>query len=217
MKIVQGYLRVIAMMLLLVFPAQAAEVVTYYHTDPVGTPLAITDSAGQKAWEADYKPFGEEYTVAATQENNRRFVGKEKDAETGLDYFGARYMATDAGRFLAVDPVRAVDGFSGGINGALLGNPQRLNTYAYSLNNPYRYVDPDGLAPGDVYLFWGGDLAPYIAKFSKGLYGHAAIEISGGNFFLPAKVIRARYRFMFGVLKVNSRGGHLMCLGQIIR
>ncbi len=112
----------------------------FYHTDPVGTPLMMTDATGEKIWEADYKPFGEEFAIDATQENNRRFVGKERDAETGLNYFGARYMATTAGRFLAVDPVRAVDGFSGEINASIIANPQRLNTYAYSLNNPYKYV-----------------------------------------------------------------------------
>ena len=70
LKIVQNYLRVVAFMLLLVFPAQAAEVVTFYHTDPVGTPLAMTDANGQVVWEADYKPFGEEHTIAAAQENS---------------------------------------------------------------------------------------------------------------------------------------------------
>lgn len=163
MKIVHKYLRAIALVLLLVFPVQAAEVVTFYHTDPVGTPLAITDGDGQKVWEADYKPFGEEYSIDGTQENNRRFVGKEQDAETGLDYFGARYMAVETGRFLAVDPVRAVDGFSGGINASLLANPQRLNAYAYSLNNPYRYIDPDGQMAGAV-IKWTRKALNHIAK-----------------------------------------------------
>lgn len=51
-------------------------------------------------------------------------------------------------RFLAVDPVRAVDQ-NGTINQQILTDPQRLNFYAYGLNNPYRYVDPDGLSPRD--------------------------------------------------------------------
>ena len=46
-------------------------------------------------------------------------------------------------RFLAVDPVRIVDQ-NGKINEQILANPQRLNLYAYSLNNPYRYIDSDG-------------------------------------------------------------------------
>ncbi|SHJ18706.1 RHS repeat-associated core domain-containing protein [Malonomonas rubra DSM 5091] len=144
MMFMQGCLRAVALVLLMVFPLQAAEVVTFYHVDPVGTPLVITDASGQKVWEADYKPFGEEYRTQGTQENSRRFVGKERDAETGLDYFGARYMATFSGRFLAVDAVRVVGENSGAVNSVLLNNPQRLNVYSYSLNNPYRFLDPDG-------------------------------------------------------------------------
>jgi RHS repeat-associated protein len=118
--------------------------ITFYHTDQVGTPLAMTNHNGEKIWEAEYMPFGEEYTVSGIVDNNKRFVGKEKDEETGLSYFGARYMDVEIGRFLAPDPVRAVNAGTGGINTALLGNPQRLNPYTYSLNNPYKYVDPDG-------------------------------------------------------------------------
>ena len=79
----------------------------YYHTDQVGTVLAISNAAGQKVWEADYKPFGEEFSVVASDENAKRFVGKEKDVETDLNYFGARYLHTEIGRFLAPDAVRA--------------------------------------------------------------------------------------------------------------
>lgn len=155
MKVVQVYLRAIAFVLLMVFPVQAAEVVTYYHTDPAGTPLALSDASGQVVWDADYKPFGEEGTIAGSRDNNRRFVGKEKDAETGLDYFGARYMAVETGRFLSPDPVRAVDQFSGQVNVSILDNPQRFNTYAYSLNNPYKYLDPDGEDPISFFTILG--------------------------------------------------------------
>lgn len=122
----------------------AADKVFFYHTDPVGTPLSMTDSTGQKVWQADNKPFGEEYNASGTETNDRTFVGKEKDDETGLHYFGARYHDSKIGRFISPDPFGAVDPFSGETNYSLLANPQRLNYYAYSLNNPYRYVDSDG-------------------------------------------------------------------------
>lgn len=95
-------------------------------------------------WKAEYQPFGETYSTEATEENNRQFIGKELDDETNLSYFGARYLDSEIGRFLAPDPVRVVDQASGKVNGAILADPQRLNSYAYGLNNPYRYVDPDG-------------------------------------------------------------------------
>lgn len=129
---------------LLVGNVLAAEEVYFYHTDPVGTPMAMSNAAGQKVWEADYKPFGEEYTLDNSPENDKRFVGKVKDEETGLNYFGARYLSAETGRFLAPDPVKAVEPFSGQVNQLLLKTPQRQNAYAYSLNNPYKYKDPDG-------------------------------------------------------------------------
>ncbi|MCX7948659.1 MAG: RHS domain-containing protein, partial [Treponemataceae bacterium] len=120
----------------------AAEVTFFYHTDPAGTPLAITDGTGTVVWRADYKPFGEEYLVTEMMDNDLRFVGKEKDRETGLLYFGARYMEPMIGRFLSTDPIGPVDPKTGKINTKILLNPLRLNSYAYGLNNPYRYIDP---------------------------------------------------------------------------
>jgi RHS repeat-associated protein len=81
-------------------------------------------------------PFGEEHEISGNLKNKNRFIGKEKDEETDLYYFGARYLDARTGRFIKPDPV--------GIREADLLNPQRLNRYSYSLNNPYRYVDPDG-------------------------------------------------------------------------
>jgi RHS repeat-associated protein len=65
-----------------------------------------------------------------------RSSGKERDAETGLDYFGARYFSSPQGRFTSPDPL---------LNSGRLEIPQSWNRYAYTLNNPLRYVDPDGL------------------------------------------------------------------------
>ncbi len=122
----------------------AGQKVYFYHNDPAGTPLAMTDDTGEVVWEADYMPFGEEYGLAAGIDNNKMFVGKEKDHETGLYYFDARYMEAKIGRFVSTNPVGAVDPWTGEVNQLVLMNPQRLNAYAYGLNNPYRYVDPDG-------------------------------------------------------------------------
>jgi YD repeat-containing protein len=54
----------------------------FYHTDPTGTPLAMTDPGGSVVWRADYLPFGEENLISGTLENDLRFVGKENDKET---------------------------------------------------------------------------------------------------------------------------------------
>jgi RHS repeat-associated protein len=73
-----------------------------------------------------------------------KFTGKERDPETGLDYFVARYFGAGLGRFLSPDP---------GSAGAHEAIPQTWNAYTYAGNNPLNAVDPDGL---DYYLI-GGD------------------------------------------------------------
>ena len=65
-----------------------------------------------------------------------KYTGKERDAELGNDYFGARYYASAMGRFLSPDDVI--------ITPERLTNPQQLNLYAYVANNPLRYIDPTG-------------------------------------------------------------------------
>lgn len=69
-----------------------------------------------------------------------RFTSKERDAETGLDYFGARYLSAAQGRFTSPDPLLA----SGRVE-----NPQTWNRYAYVLNNPLRLIDRTGLYEED--------------------------------------------------------------------
>lgn len=90
------------------------------------------------------------------------FTGKERDAVTGLDYFGARYYSGAQGRFTSPDEFQGgiVDPFTGqqvGQPGPLpyadITDPQTLNKYAYVLNNPLRYTDPDGHCISDVCAF----------------------------------------------------------------
>ena len=153
--------------------ALASEQVVFYHTDPVGTPLAITNSTGAVVWQADYKPFGEENTVTSSAANEWRFVGKEKDTETGFSYFGARYQNAVTGRFIAVDPAGAVDEKTSRTNEKMLLDPQRLNFYAYGLNNPYRYFDPNGKAP----LLTAEDPMNQ-PRFNGGGFGNASEEVA---------------------------------------
>jgi len=68
--------------------------------------------------------------------------GKERDTETGLDYFGARYMSSAQGRFASPDPS------PGGI---AVQNPQSWNLYSYVRNRPTRFVDENGLWPTELH------------------------------------------------------------------
>ncbi len=65
-----------------------------------------------------------------------RSTSKERDAETGLDFFGARYMSSAQGRFTSPDPL---------LNSGRPWDPQSWNRYSYASNNPLRNVDPTGL------------------------------------------------------------------------
>ncbi|MEO8682345.1 MAG: RHS repeat-associated core domain-containing protein [Vicinamibacterales bacterium] len=116
--------------------AQSDEVV-YYHTDAIGSVRMITDATGAVVGRYDYLPFGEPWpTTPPSPADVRQFAGKERDAETGLDYFGARYYRSSSGRFTTVDP--SLD-----IQKALL-DPQLWNRYSYVTNNPLQFRDPDG-------------------------------------------------------------------------
>ena len=128
-------LTILAGWLLLVPGPVAAQVVEYYHLDALGSVRVVTNEAGEVLRRHDYLPFGEEWPERSTTDK-RLFTGKERDFETGLDYFGARYYRAEVGRFSTVDPVVTFD--------ENLVDPQRWNRYAYVRNNPLKYVDPDG-------------------------------------------------------------------------
>ena len=119
---------------------------SYYHTDILGSVRAVTDVAGEPVVRHDYFPFGE--STSSMIGDPRRYLGQERDAETGFDQFGARYFRNVWGRFTSVDPI-----FS-----TALTNPQRWNRYSYALNNPLRYVDPSGLDAEEEYgSAWDND------------------------------------------------------------
>lgn len=130
--------------------AEPAAQIKWLVADQLGTPRIIIDKTGALAnvKRHDYLPFGEElfanqfgrteqqgYVINGADTVRRKFTLKERDNETGLDYFGARYYSSMQGRFTSVDPV---------YESAELFTPQSWNRYAYCLNNPLLYTDPTG-------------------------------------------------------------------------
>jgi RHS repeat-associated protein len=108
----------------------------FYLGDWLGTRRVQTNYAGVIEQTCTSNPFGDAPPCSGA--NEHFFTGKERDAESGLDYFGARYNSSSMGRFMSPDPL-----------GGHLENPQSLNKYAYALNNPLTNTDPTGL---DSYL-----------------------------------------------------------------
>ncbi len=147
----------------------AAERVLFYHNDALGSPVAMTDAAGSVVWRADYEPFGGIAAESGTVGNTHQFTGKERDPETGLQYFGARFYDGGIGRFLSVDPA-----LLRGRPAAALQSPQQLNLYAYSANNPYRFIDRDGRFILPLLFALGGALAANV--FNPGAVNAPAID-----------------------------------------
>jgi RHS repeat-associated protein len=125
--------------------------IEYLGIDSLGSTRLVTDGSGTPTRCYDYMPFGEElgsnvgqrpscfgsptYPASGLDTASEKFTGKERDAETGLDYFGARYYSSAQGRFSSPDkPIIDQD----------VADPQSWNLYGYVRNNPLRYRDPTG-------------------------------------------------------------------------
>ncbi len=107
----------------------------YHHEDHLTGSNVDTDESGALNQVLDYYAFGatridEQY---GNFTNDYKFTGKEKDTETGLYYYGARYYNSELGRFISRDTWEGE-----------LENPQSLNRYSYTVNNPLKYTDPTG-------------------------------------------------------------------------
>ena len=155
MQLLANHGRALLLTAMLLAPATtlaqtATQVIEYYHTDALGSVRAVTKQINGQ-WTVvvrhDFMPFGEEVAPPTPPQDKRLFTGKERDNETGLDYFEASYTRASAGRFSTVDPEL-------NINAALL-DPQRWNRYAYVRNNPLRYIDPDGRDIWDLFAGMG--------------------------------------------------------------
>src|SRR5580700_3231938 len=83
------------------------------------------------------------YTYDASPLCAYKFTGKERDAESGLDNFGARYDSSSMGRFMSPDYSDDDDG-PVSIPFYNPSNPQSMNLYSYVRNNPLSHTDPDG-------------------------------------------------------------------------
>jgi uncharacterized protein RhaS with RHS repeats len=72
--------------------------VFYYFSDHLKTASVITDASGNIKSESDFYPWGGELQFVNNDSNHYKFTGKERDSETQLDYFGARYYSNGMGR-----------------------------------------------------------------------------------------------------------------------
>jgi RHS repeat-associated protein len=151
--------------LLIVGDVEANCAVRWLVTDQIGTPRMLAGTTGSLAEISrhDYLPYGEELTAGYGGRTTAqgytgdcvrdKFVGYERDAETGLDYAEARYYGSAYGRFTSVDPA---------MGSARKSMPQSWNRYSYVLNRPLSLVDPTG----EFWIYKANEELKFIRKGS---------------------------------------------------
>jgi RHS repeat-associated protein len=118
----------------------------YYTPDQINSTRIVTDDTGTVVYSAAHDPYGGiQQTWVNTFDPTPKFSGKERDAESQLDYFGARYYDRSQYRFISVDPVVNV--------AKALFDSQLWNLYAYCNNTPINRYDPNGAYGKDVHYY----------------------------------------------------------------
>ena len=159
----------------------------YYHTDALGSALALSDNSGTVQTTYSYEPFGNT-TITGVSANPFQYTGRENDG-TGLYYYRARYYSSVHQRFLSQDPfnLASMQVLPQGQPDAVLGDffvrlllkqPQQLHAYAYVQGNPLRFADPYGL----LTIFGGGGFSavgPAGFEGSAGLYADTGKGTAG--------------------------------------
>jgi RHS repeat-associated protein len=112
----------------------------FYLDDPLGTRRVQTDELGVVEQTCSSLPFGDglSCTGSTTTPTEHHFTGKERDSESGNDYFGARYYSSAMGRWMSPDPSNL---------GVDIYLPQTWNRYVYAVNNPLTVADRNGMWP----------------------------------------------------------------------
>ena len=127
----------------------------YWHSDHLGSAHFITDYQGNEYQRIEYTPYGEEWIELKSDSGDQylpyKFTGKERDEETGLYYYGARYLDPVYSRWLSTDPavgeyiptVGADNSNLPGMGGVF--NTVNMQLYHYAGNTPVIFIDPTGL------------------------------------------------------------------------
>jgi RHS repeat-associated protein len=117
----------------------------YIHPDHLGSTNVVTDENGNVVQTLDFYPYGSTRISVATSTNEKRkFIGQFSD-DSSLSYLNARYYDNYRGQFISEDPV-----FLGTPKQQHLQDPQSLDSYSYSEDNPITNSDPSGNCIGPL-------------------------------------------------------------------
>ena len=164
--------------------------INYFITDHLGSVRSIVNSAGTAVEQNDYYAFGAKHVRSNYAQNSNRFDynGKEEQTTGNLKYldYGARMYDNTIGRWFNVDPLADLY--------------YQYSPYNYTLNNPVRYIDPDG-------------------TWVPGADGHLMME-DGDDIHSLAAFLGVNYEFAFDLLMaanfINSDGDFTMLAGDIL-
>jgi RHS repeat-associated protein len=166
--------------------------IEYLHADALGTPRAITNSAGAVTGTQSFDAYGTQTALSGAASTVFGFTGNLTDAITGLLYLRARDYDPETGQFLTVDP--ALD--------------STHQPYAYSGNDPVTNTDPTGLdAQSDAELY----SRPYILLNmllnvgSLGTYGVAANMCAGDDMLTS---LTKAYNPIYSILEGGTNLSH---------
>ena len=111
----------------------------YYLKDHQGNVRVVADEDGNVEETNDYYPFGGLMASSSGSVQPYKYNGKELDGSNGLDWYdyGARHYDPALGRWHTMDP--------------MCEKYYSVSPYTYCVNNPMKYIDPDGRAPGDPF------------------------------------------------------------------
>jgi RHS repeat-associated protein len=170
---------------------------TWLSTDHHGTASLQIDAATQTLTRRPTKPFGEDRGTEkpTTWRGEKGFVGGTEDP-TGLTHIGARDYDVATGRFISVDPIGD------------LKDPQQINGYAYSNNNPVTFSDPDG---NIFYPIVGAIIAGAAAgaEAGSGSSGHSGSSGSSGGISSSGSANYGQSDFIPGVTCISYSSGYI--------
>jgi RHS repeat-associated protein len=178
----------------------------FFHTDHLGGSSMITDESGDCYQILDYMPTGElfmELKKVGNYSTPYRFTGHEQDKETGLHYAGARYYFDEGSIFISTDP-------------KWYAFPS-VTPYNYCLNNPIRYIDPDGKLAWPVREKYNGYGRSHLnnwhevrAKKGGGTRLHNGLDINhkgGGNIDLGAPIVATHDGYLSRIVTDDKNAG----------
>jgi RHS repeat-associated protein len=144
----------------------------YVHLDHLGSTNVVTDENDNVVQTLDYYPYGATRISASVGGTNeaRKYINRFSD-QSNLDYLDARYYDSSRGQFTSEDPI-----FLGNPKDQHLDDPQSLNSYSYSDDNPITRSDPTGKGSP-----LGGVAATILAVLTVALY-YASLVLSSPSF-----------------------------------